>query len=99
MMPPDLCSIVVGKSSWERLGLVIATATKIDPNFKGVITLELVNAGDVPVELYPCAKIGQLVFFDTTRYESGAYEGTYDTPTGPGFSKIYKDEEWKFLFK
>jgi len=99
MMPSDLCSIVVGKSSWGRLGLVIATATKVDPNFRGVITLELVNAGDIPIKLYPCAKIGQLVFFDTTRYESGVYKGKYDCPTGPGFSKIYRDDEWKFLFK
>jgi dCTP deaminase len=98
-MPVNLCAIVVGRSSWGRLGLVIATATKIDPNFKGCITLELVNEGDVPIELYPAARVGQLIIYNTSS-PAPPYKGKHeDTPTEPGFSRIYKDDEWKFLFK
>ena len=62
-LPKDLTSLVVGRSSWGRLGLIIATASKVDPGFKGVLTLELVNLGNVPIFLYPCTRIAQLVFY------------------------------------
>ena len=60
--PKDLMAFVIGRSSWGRLGLIIATATVINPCFKGNLTLELVNAGNVPIELYPGVRIAQLTF-------------------------------------
>lgn len=63
-MPHDWIAYVVGRSSWGRLGLVIATATFVNPGFKGTITLEIVNLGQVPVSLYPLARIAQLVFHE-----------------------------------
>lgn len=61
-MPNELSALVVGRSSWGRLGLTIATASKIDPGFKGCITLELTNLGNVPIFIYPGSRIGQLIF-------------------------------------
>ena len=52
-LPPGLMCYVIGKSSWGRMGLIIATATKVDPGFKGCITLEIVNEGEIPLVLYP----------------------------------------------
>jgi dCTP deaminase len=60
-LPVDLMGVVLGRSSWGRLGLIIATASKIDPGFKGAITLELTNLGNVPIYLYPGSRIGQIV--------------------------------------
>ena len=57
-LPPDLLAYVIGRSSWGRLGLVIATATLVHPGFTGVITLEMVNLGDAPIALYPGVRIG-----------------------------------------
>ena len=54
-IPPDLECQVEGRSSWARLGLIIATATTVEPNFKGVVTLELVNTGTIPIQLYEAA--------------------------------------------
>lgn len=65
-MPGDLVAYVIGKSSWGRLGLVIATATGIHAWFKGIITLELANIGEVPLLLYPGRCIAQLFFHETT---------------------------------
>ena len=61
-MPRDWIAYVVGRSSWGRLGVVIATATLINPDFKGTITLEITNLGEVNVSLIPLMRIAQLTF-------------------------------------
>ena len=98
-LPLDLMAYVVGRSSWGRLGLVIATATLIDPGFKGVITLELANIGKVPLILYPCLRIAQLVFHKLSSRlgPTEGYTGEYSTSTGPKFSEIYNDKEIPFI--
>lgn len=61
-LPPDLMSYVVGRSTWGRLGLIVATAVGIHPNFAGNLTLELRNLGETPLTLYPGQTIAQLFF-------------------------------------
>lgn len=61
-LPRGVSAEVLGRSSWGRLGLVIATATLIQPSFKGTITLELANVGDTPIMLTVGLSIAQLVF-------------------------------------
>ena len=85
---------MIGRSSWGRLGLIIATATAVSPCFKGSITLELVNLGEAPLVLYPGVRIAQLVVH--TVEGIGTYEGRYTCPTGPEFSRIYLDKEMVF---
>jgi deoxycytidine triphosphate deaminase len=51
---------VVGRSSWGRLGLIVATAVFVHPGFRGCLTLELVNEGDSPIALSPGVRIAQL---------------------------------------
>ncbi len=93
--PEDLMAYVVGKSTWGRTGLVIATATKIDPGFKGSITLEIINLGEVPIVLYPGIPIAQLVIH--TAKGEGIYNGSYLNPTGPQFPKLRKtSRNWQF---
>ncbi len=93
-LPNNLSAYVIGRSSWGRLGLVIATATEVSPCFKGSITLELVNLGEAPLVLYPGVRIAQLVLH--TVEGVGTYEGRYNCPTGPEFSRIYLDKEMVF---
>ena len=102
-MPKDLAAMVEGRSSWGRLGLMIATACSVAPGFKGCITLELVNDGEVPIVLRPGIRIAQLVFFETAkdadyRRSDASQNGQvkYDCPTGPEFSRIHRDAEIKF---
>ena len=61
-LPSDVMAFVEGKSRWGRLGLIVATASQVAPGFHGVIVLELVNAGTVPLELVPGTPIAQFVF-------------------------------------
>jgi dCTP deaminase len=61
-LPSDLMSYVIGRSTWGRLGLIVATAVGIQPGFAGTLTLELRNLGETPLTLYPGQAIGQLFF-------------------------------------
>lgn len=60
-LPNYIAGDVVGRSSLGRLGPIIATAPLIQPGFKGTVTLEIVNLGNIPVVLYPCLRVAQLV--------------------------------------
>ncbi len=62
-LPADVSAEALGRSSWGRLGLVIATATLVQPKFQGTITLELANVGTVPLTLHVGARIAQLTLF------------------------------------
>ncbi|MGI0057760.1 MAG: dCTP deaminase, partial [Nitrosarchaeum sp.] len=93
-LPNNLLAYVLGRSSWGRLGLVIATATVVNPNYSGAITLELANIGDAPITLYPGIRIAQLVFHTVNPSKIKPKPSKYQTSIGPVFSKIYDDPEW-----
>lgn len=90
-IPSSIAAAVEGRSSWGRLGLIIATAATVGPGFKGCVTLELINEGGVPLVVYPGVRIAQLVFQRTG--VPSKYVGKYDCPTGPQFSRIHADRE------
>lgn len=86
-LPSDLMAYVVGRSTWGRLGLIVATAVGIHPGFAGSLTLELRNLGETPLELFPGQTIAQLFLhsvIDKTGNPSAAvaagaqYVGTVD---------------------
>ncbi|HEB85574.1 MAG TPA: dCTP deaminase [Gammaproteobacteria bacterium] len=94
-LPPGLMCYVASKSGWGRMGLVIATAPKVDPGFAGCITLELLNAGQVPLKLYAGYPIAQLIFHRCDSEQ--VYKGAYNCPVGPEFPKLSpKEGEAKF---
>jgi dCTP deaminase len=96
-LPLDISATVEGRSSWGRLGLLVATASTIGPGFKGCITLELVNAGEVPLALYPGQRVAQLVFQGLS--SPAKYEGKYNCPTGPEFTRLNEDQDIAFWGK
>jgi dCTP deaminase len=59
-LPADLAGYVIGRSSWGRHGLIIATATGVHPGFTGCLTLELTNVGEIPITVKPGTAICQL---------------------------------------
>ena len=102
ILPKDLMSYIIGRSSWGRLGLIIATATVIHPGYKGCPTLELVNHGNIPIHLFPGSPIpiAQIAFHWVGPGQEG-YGGKYSSktkwvgPTGPGYSRIHDDDVFK----
>jgi dCTP deaminase len=50
-----------------RRGLIIETAAGVHPGFKGCLTLELTNVGEVPIALRPAMRICQIFLHDVTK--------------------------------
>lgn len=100
-IPADLECQVEGRSSWARLGLIIATATTVEPGYKGIITLELSNNGTIPIELHPGLKIANLIFHKTSspHYTSPVQiqQKKYHVSIGPKFSKISSDKHLEYF--
>jgi len=98
-VPADLMAYVIGRSSWGRLGLMVATAIMVQPGYRGSLTLELANLADTPVYLYPGVRVAQLVFHALVgAAEPYAKPGAkYRGPVGPEFSKLADDRDWPIL--
>src|SRR6266436_5134442 len=82
-LPTDLMSYVIGRSTWGRLGLIVATAVGIQPGFAGTLTLELRNLGEAPLSLYPGQIVAQLFFHRVNQKKKtgkglGQYSGAVD---------------------
>jgi dCTP deaminase len=65
-VPADRAAYVVGRSSWGRYGLIIATATGVHPGFTGCLTLEITNVGEIPVTVKPGTTICQLFIHEVS---------------------------------
>jgi dCTP deaminase len=79
-MPADVSGQILTKSSWARLFLSIASAPWIHPFYRGCLTLEITNLGNIPIALPVGKPIAQLVFLkleDTKTIEEDIIEGRY----------------------
>jgi dCTP deaminase len=83
-LPLDLLAYVVGRSTWGRVGLIVATAIGIHPGFAGCITLELRNLGETPLVLYPGQTIGQLFLHTAIMSDGKPATQTADSPQYAG---------------
>jgi dCTP deaminase len=91
--PRDLAADVVGRSSWGRAGLLVATAVMVQPGYRGTLTLELVNHGDGPIALYPGSRIAQLAIRPVKNPPTDPYKGKYDGSTGPQVSQLAMERQ------
>ena len=73
-VPGDLAAYVIGRSSWGRRGLIIATATGVHPGFTGCLTLELTNVGEIPIAISPGDEICQLFIHSAEPLDSRAVD-------------------------
>lgn len=99
-LPFDIFAVIMSRSSWGRLGLVVATAAAVQPGYKGCLTLELVNLSESPIALYPGLPVGQLVFHEiTAKGEKVVYRGRYECPTEAGLPRFFgNDSDKEFGF-
>ncbi len=91
-MPVNLSGYVLSRSRYGRIGLMVATATYIHPGWKGCLTLELFNYGEVPINLYCGSQMAQLVIQDAAPSLDGTPKRLI--PTGPEFGRMDADPEW-----
>jgi dCTP deaminase len=96
-LPKNLAAWVTSRSRWGRVGLIIATATAIQPGFAGTITLELVNLGEVPLVLYPGLLVAQIIFSDCDG--ATGYGGSFSQQVDPGQGNVSADSDIEFWTK
>jgi len=99
-LPDDLQGIVTARSSWAREGLNIATATIVNPGYRGIITLELANFGEIPIRLYPGLRLAQIAFYELSNdgYSNGESKATpkgsqFDLHFEPSAGNIAKHDQ------
>ena len=94
-MPAHVVGQVLGRSSWARMGLIVATAVLVQPGYSGVLTLELANIGDVPIKVYPGLRVAQLVVWNLAEPTHNAYQSSakYVSPIGPEESRLDLESE------
>jgi len=100
-LPPDFYGMVLGRSSWGRLGLNIATATMVQAGFKGCLTLELRNLGETPLSLEVGLRIAQLTLVPAPEGAAGTdylqYAEKYIGSVSAEVSKLHNDPDWEVL--
>lgn len=100
-LPNDLVCTITSRSSWGRLGLVVATASVFHPGYKGSPTLELANVSETPIALYPGLSVGQLIFQFVLRTKTRpkakleqspeVYHGRYYAATEPQLPSFFAE--------
>jgi dCTP deaminase len=85
-MPYDLAGLIQSRSTFGRMGIIAATAAYVAPGFKGCPTLEVVNAGEVPIELEPYQQICQIVLLSANEPEIST--SRYHLSTRPRSAKV-----------
>jgi dCTP deaminase len=75
-LPPNICGWLQGRSRFARLGLVIhSTASFIHPGIDNKQVLEILNSGQIPLNLYPGVALCQIILQECVG--SAHYGGTY----------------------
>jgi len=96
-LPGLLSGFLIGKSSWGRRGLVIATATGVHPGFTGCLTLEITNLGHIPVRLKPGMPICQLFLEEVRGSPSESDLSQFNGRRKPVLGKMNIDHFSKML--
>jgi len=95
-LPKNLQGVVTARSSWAREGLNIATANIINPGYRGIVTLELANFGEIPIALYPGLRLAQMALYtlesDDPR-KDGPHSGQFDMCFEPAAGDIAMGDE------
>lgn len=97
-MPQTAYAEISPRSSYSRLGLSVGGI--MQPGFRGCVPLELLNHGNVPVELSVGARICQVRLFkvdDAESYHEKSEPRKYYGQVRPSVSKASRDRELKQL--
>lgn len=89
-LPCDVSGEILTKSSVARTFMIIETAPWVHPNYRGCLTLEIANASNTAILLYPGMQIGQLILMFTAR-ETTEKETTQERLSGSYIGPIYPE--------
>lgn len=75
-IPRDTLAVVLGKSTYARCGLVV-NCTPMEPEWRGVLTIELSNTTPLPMKVYCGEGIAQALFFRSDEKFQALKEGMF----------------------
>jgi len=83
-IPRDIITIVLGKSTYARCGLVV-NLTALEPEWEGQVTIEISNTTPTAVKVYAGEGIAQVIFLRAEKVCEVSYadkKGKYQNQTG-----------------
>ena len=89
-IPRDVLAICVGKSTYARCGIIV-NVTPLEPEWTGILTLEISNTTPLPAKVYAGEGIAQLLFFRTSSVCETSYadrKGKYQDQVGLTLPKL-----------
>ncbi len=80
-IPRDVIVVALGKSTYARCGIIL-NVTPLEPEWEGIVTLEVSNTTPLPAKIYANEGIAQLLFFQSDEQcevsyadKKGKYQG------------------------
>lgn len=89
-IPRNVLTICVGKSTYARCGIIV-NVTPFEPEWEGIVTLEISNTTPLPAKIYANEGIAQVLFFESDEQCEVSYadkKGKYQAQTGLTLPKI-----------
>jgi dCTP deaminase len=63
-IPRSVLTVCVGKSTYARCGIIV-NVTPFEPEWEGIVTLEVSNTTPLPAKIYANEGIAQVLFFES----------------------------------
>ena len=63
-IPRSVITVCVGKSTYARCGIIV-NVTPFEPEWEGIVTLEVSNTTPLPAKIYAGEGIAQVLFFES----------------------------------
>jgi dCTP deaminase len=63
-IPRNVIVIALGKSTYARCGIIL-NVTPLEPEWEGIVTLEVSNTTPLPAKIYANEGIAQMLFFES----------------------------------
>lgn len=89
-MPRDVTGIVLGKSTYARVGIV-TNFTPLEAGWQGYITIEISNTTPLPARIYANEGIAQILFFESDEDCRTSYadrNGKYQNQQGITLARV-----------
>jgi dCTP deaminase len=89
-IPRDIIVICIGKSTYTRCGVFVNVAT-LEPEWEGIVTMEITNTGPLPAKVYAHEGICQFLFLQASMKCTLSYKdkkGVYQNAEGINYPKV-----------
>jgi dCTP deaminase len=89
-IPRNVIVVCLGKSTYARCGIIV-NVTPLEPEWEGIVTLEVSNTTPLPAKIYANEGIAQMLFFESDEVCETSYadkKGKYQAQKGLTLPKL-----------